>query len=80
MGHPVVDRPRVRVATTVELRSPAGKRQYRRGRLDGSSVTPVGGPGSHLLASFAAADCLIEVPEDATEVPAGADVDVLLLR
>ncbi len=64
MGHQVVDRPRVRAATTSALRSPAGKRQYRRGQLDGSSVTPVGGPGSHLLASFAASDCLIEVPED----------------
>jgi molybdopterin molybdotransferase len=80
MGHQVVDRDRVRAATTTALRSPAGKRQYRRGQLDGASVTPVGGPGSHLLASFAASDCLIEVPESATEVPAGAPVDVLLLR
>jgi molybdopterin molybdotransferase len=80
MGHAVVDRPRARAATAEALRSPAGKRQYRRGRLAGSTVTPVGGPGSHLLASFAAADCLIEVPEEATEVPAGADVDVLLLH
>jgi molybdopterin molybdotransferase len=80
MGHAVVDRPRARAATTEDLRSPAGKRQYRRARLAGSSVTPVGGPGSHLLASFAAADCLIEVAEDATEVPAGSAVDVLLLH
>jgi len=80
MGHRVVDRPRARAATTEDLRSPAGKRQYRRARLAGSSVTPVGGPGSHLLASFAAADCLIEVPEDLTEVPAGTELDVLLLR
>jgi molybdopterin molybdotransferase len=80
MGHAEVDRPRTRAAVTEDLRSPAGKRQYRRARLDGSSVTPVGGPGSHLLASFAASDCLIEVPEDVTEVPAGADVEILLLR
>jgi molybdopterin molybdotransferase len=80
MGHSDVSRPRSRAAVTEDLRSPAGKRQYRRARLAGSSVTPVGGPGSHLLASFAAADCLIEVPESATEVPAGSDVDVLLLR
>ncbi|HWM03833.1 MAG TPA: gephyrin-like molybdotransferase Glp [Actinophytocola sp.] len=80
MGHRTVDRPRVRASTTTELRSPAGKRQYRRGRLDGDTVTPVGGPGSHLLASFAAADCLIEIPEDVASVPAGAEVDVLLLR
>jgi molybdopterin molybdotransferase len=80
MGHPDVERPRVRAVLTDGLRSPAGKRQYRRGRLAGSTVTPVGGPGSHLLASFAAADCLIEVAEDATDVPAGAEVDVLVLR
>jgi molybdopterin molybdotransferase len=80
MGHRAVDRPRLRAATTEELRSPAGKRQYRRGRLNGSTVTPVGGPGSHLLASFAAADCLIVVPEKETVLSAGAEVDVLLLR
>jgi molybdopterin molybdotransferase len=80
MGHRAVDRPRVRATTTAELRSPAGKRQYRRGHLDGDTVSPVGGPGSHLLASFAAADCLIEIPEDTSSVPAGAEVDVLLLR
>jgi molybdopterin molybdotransferase len=70
----------VRAATTEELRSPAGKRQYRRGRLDGHTVTPVGGPGSHLLAAFAAADCLIEVPEDVTDAPPGTELDVLILR
>jgi len=80
MGFAVVERPRVRAALTDGMRSPAGKRQYRRGRLTGSSVTPVGGPGSHLLASFAAADCLIEVPEDVADLPAGAEVNVLVLN
>ncbi|MGH3761994.1 molybdopterin molybdotransferase MoeA [Actinophytocola sp.] len=80
MGRRDVDRPRVRARTTEELRSPAGKRQFRRGHLDGSSVTPVGGPGSHLLASFAASDCLIEIPEETTDVPAGTELDVLVLR
>ncbi len=80
MGHAEVDRPRVRARAAGGLRSPAGKRQYRRGRLDGEVVTPVGGPGSHLLASFAMSDCLIEVPEDVTDVPAGAEVEVLVLR
>ncbi|HEY0450947.1 gephyrin-like molybdotransferase Glp [Actinophytocola sp.] len=80
MGHQAVDRPTARATTTEELRSPIGKRQYRRGQRDGSNVTPVGGPGSHLLASFAASDCLIVVPEDETMIPAGAEVDVVLLR
>ncbi|OLF09382.1 molybdopterin molybdenumtransferase [Actinophytocola xinjiangensis] len=80
MGHRRVERPRATARTTVELRSPAGKRQYRRGRHSGGSVTPVGGPGSHLLASFAASDCLIAVPEDVTVVPAGEQVELVVLR
>jgi molybdopterin molybdotransferase len=79
MGHRNVSRPRARARIAEPLRSPAGKRQYRRGHLDGTTVTPVGGPGSHLLASFAAADCLIEVPEHTTELATGTEVDVLLL-
>ncbi|MCT2582655.1 molybdopterin molybdotransferase MoeA [Actinophytocola gossypii] len=80
MGHREAGRPRAVARTTEELRSPAGKRQYRRGHLDGDTVRPVGGPGSHLLASFAASDCLIEVPEGVTVVPAGEQVDVVLLH
>ncbi|HET9141051.1 gephyrin-like molybdotransferase Glp [Actinophytocola sp.] len=81
MGHPVVDRPRTRARLATALRSPAGKRQYRRARHDEGrvDVTPIGGPGSHLLASFAASNCLIEVPEPVTELPAGAEVDLILL-
>jgi molybdopterin molybdotransferase len=78
MGHRSVDRPRVRARCAGELRSPSGRRQYRRGRLTGDVVTPVGGPGSHLLASLAAADCLIEVPED-TEVVAEGDLVTVLV-
>ncbi|HEX2130780.1 MAG TPA: gephyrin-like molybdotransferase Glp [Actinophytocola sp.] len=80
MGRQDVERPRTRARLTAELRSPGGKRQYRRGQHGGDTVTPVGGPGSHLLASFAAANCLIEVPEGVTVVPSGELVDVVLLR
>jgi molybdopterin molybdotransferase len=81
MGHPAVDRPRARARLVSALRSPAGRRQYRRGRFEAGTVevTPVGGPGSHLLASFAASNCLIEVPDEATEVRAGDEVSVILL-
>jgi molybdopterin molybdotransferase len=81
MGHRTVDRPRARARLVSPLRSPAGKRQYRRARHDEGmvEVTPIGGPGSHLLASFAASNCLIEVPEAVTQVAAGDEVELILL-
>jgi molybdopterin molybdotransferase len=80
MGHQVIHRRRVKARTAQELRSPSAKRQYRRGRLEGDVVTPIGGPGSHLLASFAAANCLIEVPEDVEMIAQGDLVTVLVLE
>ena len=38
------------------------------------------GPGSHLVAHLARANCLVVVPEDVTELPAGAEVDVVLIE
>lgn len=58
------------------VRSVAGKRQFLRGRIEGESVTPVSGPGSHLVAGLAAADCLIVIPEDVTSVSLGDTVEV----
>jgi molybdopterin molybdotransferase len=59
--------------------SPAGKRQLLRGRrvddaAAGARVAVVGGPGSHLVASMAAADVLIDVPAAATRLDEGAEV------
>jgi molybdopterin molybdotransferase len=62
------------------LRSPAGRRQFLRGRYEGGRVSQVGGPGSHLVAHLARANCLVVVPEDVTELPAGAEVDVVLIE
>ncbi|MFJ6750786.1 gephyrin-like molybdotransferase Glp [Streptomyces sp. NPDC091266] len=61
--------------------SPRGKRQFLRGSYDADTgrVTPVGGTGSHLIKALAHANALIIVPEDTTEVAAGATVDVVLL-
>ncbi|MEU7894153.1 gephyrin-like molybdotransferase Glp [Nonomuraea sp. NPDC049152] len=61
------------------LRSPEGKRSFLRGVLaeDGTVVTPVHGQGSHQLAALASANCLIVVPEQVTEVPSGAAVQVI---
>lgn len=72
---------------TVDVTSPAGRAQYVRATAvmtdpaesgPAVDVTPLGGPGSHLLASLALADALLVVPAEVTALPAGARVDVLL--
>ncbi len=77
-GHPRPERPVVTATLTEAVTKPPGKRQLRRGRLDprAATVAPWGPPGSGFLGWFAGADCLIDLPADATEVPAGATVDV----
>jgi molybdopterin molybdotransferase len=80
LGHACPDRLRVPARLTGALRSPAGRRQFLRGRYDAGRVSQVGGPGSHLVAHLARANCLVVVPEDVTELPAGAEVDVVLIE
>ncbi len=80
LGHATPDRLRAPADLTEPLRSPAGRRQFLRGRYDGGQVSQVGGPGSHLVAHLARANCLVVVPEDVTELPAGASVDVVLIE
>jgi molybdopterin molybdotransferase len=76
------ERPTPRQAVlTQPVRSPAQRRSYLRGILNGaaSEVTPVSGQSSHQLASLARANALVIVPEQVTELPAGAKVDVMEL-
>ncbi len=80
LGYACPDRLHVPARLTGALRSPAGRRQFLRGRYDGGRVSQVGGPGSHLVAHLARANCLVVVPEDVTELPAGAEVDVVLIE
>ncbi|MCC8247849.1 molybdopterin molybdotransferase MoeA [Saccharothrix luteola] len=83
MGFARVERPMAAARLSAALTSPAGRTQFRRGAYDpesGRVVTPVGGPGSHLLSALAVSDCLIEVPEDVTELAEGAEVTVRLLH
>ncbi len=77
-GHPQPFRRIVRAALTEPVTSPAGKRQFRRGRLDlaAGTVEPWGPPGSGFLGWLAGADCLIDLPADLTDRDAGDDVDV----
>ncbi|MDQ0379078.1 molybdotransferase-like divisome protein Glp [Amycolatopsis thermophila] len=65
--------------------STKGRRGFLRGQLlrDESTgeylVQPLGTSGAHLLASLAEANCLVNVDEDLTEVPAGEQVKVTFL-
>jgi molybdopterin molybdotransferase len=81
LGHPEVARKRLRAQVSTAMKSPAGRRQYRRGHYDAGAVqaVPVGGAGSHLLAAFAQSNCLIEIPEDVTEVAEGDEVELVML-
>jgi len=71
--------PAVQAVLTGPARSPAGRRSYLRGVLDGSKVTPLSGQQSHQVASLGRANALIVVPEQETQLPAGHPVDVLVL-
>ena len=80
LGHGSLTRPVLRGTLARPLRSPGGKRQFQRGRYDDGTVHLIGGPPSHLLASLAMSDCLVVIPEDVTELAAGAEVEVWTLR
>ncbi|MBN0040425.1 molybdopterin molybdotransferase MoeA [Cellulosimicrobium cellulans] len=75
-GLPAVERVRTAVLADA-LTSPAGKRQLLRGATgpDGT-VRVVGGAGSHLVASMARANVLVDVPADVTQWDAGTEVEV----
>jgi molybdopterin molybdotransferase len=85
LRRPDVHRPRARARLTEALNSPPGRRQFRRGFYTAEEgqvtgvVGPRGGPGSHLLASFTQANCLIVLGEDVAEAAQGDEVTVLLL-
>ena len=80
-GRGLAQRARPRATLLADVRAPAGRRQYRRGWYtpDTGTVGPVGGPGSHLLASLSKANCLFVVPEETTELRAGDEVEVIPL-
>jgi molybdopterin molybdotransferase len=71
--------PSTRATLTAGVRSPAGRRSYLRGVLDGDRVTPLSGQGSHQIAALGRANALIVVPEQETSLPEGRTVDVLVL-
>lgn len=84
LGARDVHRRRVTAALAAPVRSPAGRRQLLRAHLEWSAGSPVahlvGGTGSHLLGALARADALVDVPQDVTDLAAGAPVTVIDLR
>ncbi len=84
LGKRNLQRATVQAKALEGAQSVAGVRQYRRGLLHreangGYSVSFVGGAGSHLIAAMAAANCLVVIGEDDTEVTAGSRVTVMPL-
>jgi molybdopterin molybdotransferase len=84
LGVDAINRPTIRAKLGARVTSPPGKRTFARAQLSvdrgAYSVTPVGGGGSHLIASLAQANSLIVVPEKVTELEPGATVTVMLLE
>jgi molybdopterin molybdotransferase len=84
LGVEQIYRPLVRATLTDPISKGEGKRSYVRARIEvrdnAYMVTPVGGMGSHLVADLALANALVVVPEQATYVPAGATVSVMMLE
>jgi len=76
------DRPKHVASIAEHVKSPRGKRQFRRGIYDAAAgtVTSYGPPASHHLRWLASANCLLEIPEDVVELTVGADVLVWDLR
>jgi len=84
LGKRSVQRATVQAIALEGARSPAGRRQYRRGVLHreangGYSVSFAGGAASHLIASMASANCLVVIDESVTEIVAGSRVTVIPL-
>ena len=75
--------PTVKARLAGPLRSPGGRRSFIRARLEysgsGYDATPVGGQGSHQLATLAAANALVIVPEWIAQLGAGDEVEAMML-
>ena len=64
------------VPLDADIQSIPGKRQFLRGVRTPTGVATLAGPGSHLVATMASADVLIDVPADVTSLAAGHRVRV----
>jgi molybdopterin molybdotransferase len=85
-GYPAdrLDRPRITARLAEAVRSPVGRVSFLRVRLAsgpaGVQAALTGAQGSGMLTSCVVADGLAVVPEDLGGLPAGAEVEVVVLR
>jgi len=81
MGAPIVQSPMVPVRLRHALRKKPGRLNWLRGRLyqEGTELVAelATGQGSHMLSGLAAADALVEIPQDVESVTGG---EVLMAR
>jgi molybdopterin molybdotransferase len=75
----VIGRPVVRAHLVEGVRKAPDRRAFLRVRLVGNEARLAGGQGSHVLSALALANALAIVPEGVSELPAGAEVDVMRL-
>jgi len=84
LGVEPLHRPTVRARLNAPVSSPSGKRTYARAWVAVEKgeyvVNPVGGSGSHLIASLAGSNALVVVPESTTTLEKGAVVTTMLLE
>lgn len=85
VGVPRLHRPNVRATLTSEVVSSQGLRQFARARVSAVSeeeyrVEPLGALAAPHLTDLARANALAVVPESVDHLPAGAQVDCLLLE
>ena len=60
-------------------RKPAGLTHFLKAKVEGDSVTLKGGQESYKLSSFAEANCIAVLPEEATEFAAGQRIEVHII-
>lgn len=83
LGRPVQDRPRIRAITRDRLIMDDSRRFFARCRVTQENgvwtASLAGSQSSNALSAMARANGLIIVPENSPDVPAGSEVDVLML-
>ncbi len=78
-GHTKLHRPRARATLLDRVDKPKGLRMFARGvhDADAGTVRSTGPQGSGILRSMSLANCLIDLPEDATAAETGATVAIV---
>lgn len=80
MGMPAPALPRATAVLSMPVSKNIGLKHFLKGRLDTSgTVTVLEGQGSHMMSSFAQANCLVVLGEEEGNLDQGAVVEVHLL-